>query len=152
MAKKVAKKTPAKAPPRRSNIVNVARQFNCLTRTCAPTGGMKAVLSAELGQKGKNKDKGFTALFQLIDLMKESNVWGTKVKGYLFKGDISTQMKSAITSFAVSSGWQVTLGQRIIKYGIIVQGGQFNRKYLLIFGRYRTKGSGNTVYCSLTVI
>jgi hypothetical protein len=61
-------------------------------------------------------------------------------------------MKSAITSFAVSNGWQITLGRRIVKYGIIIRGGKLNKRHLLIFGKYRGKGMTSKAYCSLTII
>jgi len=85
-------------------------------------------------------------------LMKESNVWKGRIKGYLFRGDITSAMKSAITGFVVNKGWQITLGERVIKYGTVIEGGRLNRKHLLIFGRYRTRDKPSTAYCSLTVI
>lgn len=134
----------------KKSLTNKARAFRCRTKRCAPTGEMKALLSSKLGSGGKSDSKGFVELFQLIDLMKESNVWGGSVKGYLFRGDITSGMKGKIISFAVSNGWQITLGRRIVKYGIIVKGGKLSRRHLLIFGYYREKPS--TAYCSLTVI
>ena len=133
-------------------IVNTARQFRCRTRTCAPSSEAKALLSSKLGARGKSNSKGYSEIMELVGLMKESNVWGAGLKGYLFRGDISTSMKSAVTSFAVSNRWQITLGRRIIKYGIIVRGGKLNKRHLLIFGKYRGKGMGGKAYCSLTII
>jgi hypothetical protein len=135
-----------------AGLTNSVKAFRCRTRTCAPSGEAKALIASNLGQGGKADSKGYAELLELVKLMKESNVWTGRIKGYLFRGDITTAMKSAITAFVVANGWQVTLGNRIIKYGTIIQGGRLNRKHLLIFGRYRTKGSGNKVYCSLTII
>jgi hypothetical protein len=111
---------------------------------------MKALLATKLGKGGKSGSKGYKEILELVDAMKESNVWEGSTKGYFFKGTIDTSMKSAITSFAMSNGWQRTMGQRIIKYGIIVRGGKQNKRHLLIFGYY--KGTPNRAYCSLTVI
>jgi len=133
-------------------IVNTAKQFRCRTRTCAPSSEAKALIASKLGARGKSKSKGYDEILQLVELMKESNVWGAGLKGYLFRGDISTGMKSAITSFAVSNGWQITLGRRIVKYGIIIRGGKLNKRHLLIFGKYRGKGMASKAYCSLTII
>jgi len=108
------------------------------------------LLATKLGKNGKSDSRGYKEVLQLVDLMKESNVWGGSTKGYFFKGSIDTSMKSAITSFANSNGWQRTMGQRIIKYGIIIRGGKQNKRHLLIFGYYR--GTPNRVYCSLTII
>lgn len=160
-AKKVVKKSdkgdkPEKGKPKfkaaKFAVINTAQRFRCGSRTCAPSGEAKALIASELGQGGKADSKGYAELLELVELMKESNVWTGRIKGYLFRGDITTAMKSAITAFVVANGWQITLGNRIIKYGTIIQGGRLNRKHLLIFGRYRTKGSGNKVYCSLTII
>lgn len=136
----------------KAGLTNSVKTFRCRTRTCAPSGEVKALIASKLGQGGKANSKGYAEILELVELMKESNVWTGRIKGYLFRGDITTAMKSAITAFVVANGWQVTLGNRIIKYGTIIQGGRLNRKHLLIFGRYRTKGSGNKVYCSLTII
>ena len=132
------------------SLRNNARVTACRTRTCAPTGEMKALLAAKLGKNGKADSKGYKEILQLVELMKESNVWGGSTKGYFFKGTIDTSMRSAITAFAASNSWQRTMGQRIIKYGTIVRGGKQNKRHLLIFGYYR--GTPNRAYCSLTVI
>lgn len=156
MAAKKDNKKAGKAKPKykvaKIAITNQAKQFRCFSRTCAPTGEAKALIASELGKEGGSKARGYSELLELVELMKESNVWKGRIKGYLFRGDITTAMKSAITAFVVSKGWQITLGERVIKYGTIIEGGRLNRKHLLIFGRYRTRGSGNKVYCSLTVI
>lgn len=133
-----------------AKIRNNARVTACRSRACAPTGEMKALLAVKLGKNGKSDNRGYNEILELVNLMKESNVWGGSTKGYFFKGKIDTSMRSAITSFAMSNGWQRTVGERIIKYGIIVRGGKQNRRHLLIFGYY--KGVPNKAYCSLTVI
>jgi len=154
-AKKDNKKA-GKAKPKyrvaRIAITNQAKQFRCFSRTCAPTGEAKALIASELGKEGGSRARGYPELLELVELMKESNVWKGRIKGYLFRGDITSAMKSAITAFVVSKGWQITLGERVIKYGTVIEGGRLNRKHLLIFGRYRTRGSGNKVYCSLTIL
>ena len=133
-----------------AKLRNTARVIACRTRACEPSSGVKALLATKLGKNGKSDSRGYKEVLQLVDLMKESNVWGGSTKGYFFKGSIDTSMKSAITSFANSNGWQRTMGQRIIKYGIIIRGGKQNKRHLLIFGYYR--GTPNRVYCSLTII
>lgn len=148
----MAAKKASAARRKASGVNNTARKFRCSSRTCAPSGEAKALIASELGKGGKSKDKGYADLLGLVESMKESNVWKGRIKGYLFRGDITTGMKSSITAFVVANGWQITLGERVIKYGTVIQGGRLNRKHLLIFGRYRTKGSGNKVYCSLTII
>lgn len=156
MAAKKDNKKAGKAKPKyrvaRIAITNQAKQFRCFSRTCAPTGEAKALIASELGKEGGSKARGYPELLELVELMKESNVWKGRIKGYLFRGDITSAMKSAITAFVVSKGWQITLGERVIKYGTVIEGGRLNRKHLLIFGRYRTRGSGNKVYCSLTIL
>lgn len=137
---------------KRKPITNTAKVFRCRTRTCAPSAESKALIASKLGANGGNSTKGYAEIIQLVELMKESNVWGAGLKGYLFRGDISTAVRSAITSFAVSKGWQITLGRRIIKYGTIIRGGKLNKRHLLIFGRYREKGMAGKAYCSLTII
>lgn len=134
----------------RTELRNQARQFRCRTRTCAPSGEAKALIASKLGARGKSASKGYEDILLLIEQMKESNVWKNNVKGFLFKGDIPTGMRSRITSFATSNGWMVTLGKRIVKYGTILRGGRLNRRHLLIFGYYR--GNRGKVYCSLTII
>lgn len=156
MAAKKDNKKAGKAKPKykaaRIAITNQAKQFRCFSRTCAPTGDAKALIASELGKEGGSRARGYAELLELVELMKESNVWKGRIKGYLFRGDITSAMKSAITGFVVNKGWQITLGERVIKYGTIIEGGRLNRKHLLIFGRYRTRGSGNKVYCSLTIL
>jgi hypothetical protein len=129
---------------------NNARVVACRTRTCAPASDVKALLAAKLGKDGKSDSRGYSDIITLVGKMKESNVWGGSIKGYLFKGSVDTSMKSGITSFATSNGWQRTNGNRIIKYGTIIRGGKSGRRHLLIFGYY--KGTPNRVYCSLTII
>ncbi len=133
-----------------AKLRNTAHTTACRTRTCAPSSDAKALLATKLGKNGKSNSKGYKEVLQLVDLMKESNVWGGSTKGYFFKGSIDTSMKSAIISFANSNSWQRTMGQRIIKYGTIIRGGKQNKRHLLIFGYYR--GTPNRVYCSLTII
>lgn len=133
-----------------AKLRNNARVTACRTRTCAPSSEAKALIATKLGKNGKSDSKGYKEVLQLVDLMKESNVWGGSTKGYFFKGSIDTSMKSAITSFANSNSWQRTMGQRIIKYGTIIRGGKQNKRHLLIFGYYR--GTPNRIYCSLTII
>ena len=134
----------------RAELRNQATKFRCRTRTCAPSGEAKALIASKLGARGKSASKGYRDILTLVDQMKESNVWEGSIKGYLFRGDIPTGMRSRITSFATSNGWMVTLGKRIVKYGTIIRGGKLNRRHLLIFGYYR--GGRGKVYCSLTVI
>lgn len=131
-------------------VRNTARVVGCQSRTCAPSREVKALLAAKLGRNGKADSKGYKEILDLVDSMKESNVWGGSTKGYFFKGTIDTSMKSKITSFAMSNGWQRTMGERIIKYGKIIRGGKQNKRHLLIFGYYR--GTPNRAYCSLTII
>ena len=133
-----------------ADLRNNARVVACRTRTCAPSGEARALIAAKLGRNGKSKDKGYQDILAIVEKMKESNVWDGNIKGYLFKGSISTSIRSSITSFATSDGWQRTNGKRIVKYGIIIRGGKTNRRHLLIFGYYR--GTPNRVYCSLTII
>lgn len=109
------------------------------------------MLASKLGSRGKSKSSGYAELMELIGLMKESNIWEGSIKGYFFKGNIPTSMKSKITSFALSNRWKVTNGVRIIKYGKIITGGtKRSAKHLLIFGQYR--GGRGKVYCSLTIL
>jgi hypothetical protein len=134
-----------------STLRNTARTKNCRSEGCSPSDEVKAILSSKMGRGGKSKDKGFNDLMTLIGAMKESNIWEGSIQGYFFKGNIPTSMKSSIMSFALNSGWKMTSGKRIVKYGKIYTGGtKRSRKHLLIFGYY--KGGRGMAYCSLTII
>lgn len=129
---------------------NYARVMGCRSSTCAPSSTVQALLASKLGKSGKSETKGYTQLLSLVKKMKESNVWGGSITGYLFKGTIDTSTRSGIVSFASSNGWQQTNGRLIVKYGTIIRGGKQNKRHLLIFGYY--KGKPNRAYCSLTII
>lgn len=134
-----------------TNLRNTARSKNCRSKGCAPSDEVKAMLASKLGRGGKSKTDGYKDLMTILGSMKESNIWEGSIEGYFFKGSIPTGMKSNIISFALTNGWKMTTGKRIVKYGKIYTGGtKRTRKHLLIFGFYR--GGKGMAYCSLTIL
>lgn len=129
-------------------IRNIARVKFCQSDDCSPSDDHRAEVSMHLGKNGKSKLPGFNHLNNLVSLMKESNVWGGKIRGYFFKGSITTKMKSEIQDFASSSGWKTKSTKIMTKRGILWRAK--GKRYLLIFANYR--GMGNRIYCSLTII
>lgn len=129
-------------------IRNTARTKLCRSDECRPDDDQRAAVSVQLGKQGRAELPGYNRLMELVELMKESNVWKGSIKGYFFKGTVPTKVKSDIQAFARTAGWQQTTTKRMTKTGILWR--TKGKKYLLIFASYR--GLGNRIYCSLTVI
>jgi hypothetical protein len=128
---------------------NYARVKNCRSKSCSPSNPAKAFLSAKVGSRGGADYKGFDELMSLVANMKESNIWGGGIRGYFFKGTLKGTDRRNILSFVSGSGWKLTTGRRIVKYGRFIKGGP-GGNYLLIFGYYR--GDASQVYASLTIL
>jgi hypothetical protein len=131
------------------SIRNYARVTNCRSKSCSPSNPAKAFLSAKVGQYGASNYQGFDQLMSVVANMKESNIWGGSVRGYFFKGTVKGTDRRNILSFVSRSGWKLTTGRRIVKYGKFIKGGP-GGNYLLIFGYYR--GDASQVYASLTIL
>jgi len=130
------------------SIRNSARTYLCRSENCAPDEDQMAAVSMHLGKSGKANLPGYKHLMDLVGRMKESNVWKGSIRGYFFKGSIPTGMKSNIQSYARTAGWQSKTTKRMNKRGILWR--SKGKRYLLIFANYR--GTGNKIYCSLTII
>lgn len=122
--------------------------MSCRSTECKPTPDQMAAVSKNLGKTNKSQLPGYADLMKLVGMMKESNVWEGRIKGYFFKGTIPTKMKSNIESYARTARWDIRNTPKTKKNGTLWRDG--GKKYLLIFATYR--GMGNRVYCSLTII